>query len=380
MKVQYYLNNKLLQGFDNLEALDHLSDELGIRCKVYPADDLVVLNYDQINSPKTNPVVMECRGLILCLSTFEVVSRSFDRFFNLGEAPDTYADFSFDRAVVFEKADGSLIKVYWWNGEWHISTRGTAFAETENYTGRTFKELVLEAFDVDEEGFQTGCSRLNKKTTFIFELTSPDNRVVTPYTKPEMVLLGVRANTGTEMSTNGIINYHETFLSDLNCRLAYSFSFSSEDDMKEAVASLSNLQEGYVCYDPVSGKRVKIKSPAYLAVHRLRGENVPTPKRIMQLVLTKEEEEYLLYFPEERERFEPYTKALAELEHTIQEVWEGVADVEDQKEFALAVKEFDFSSCLFSAKSSGKPPVHMFHKGKDSYKLKVLTRFIEESY
>ena len=318
MKVQYYLNNKLQQGFDNLEALDHLSDELGIRCKVYAEEDLVVLNYDQINSPKTNPVVMECRGLILCLSTFEVVSRSFDRFFNLGEAPDTYTDFSFDRAVVYEKVDGSLIKVYWWNGEWHISTRGTAFAETENYTGRTFKELVLEAFGVDEKGFQAGCSRLNKKTTFIFELISPENRVVTPYAKPEMVLLGVRAINGKEATVESLIRFSNRNVIGLNCRLAESFSFSSEDDMKEAVESLTNLQEGYVCYDHVSGKRVKIKSPAYLAVHRLRGENVPTPKRIMQLVLTKEEDEYLLYFPEERERFEPYTKALAELEQTIQ--------------------------------------------------------------
>jgi hypothetical protein len=45
------------------------------------------LNYDQIESAKAHPVVMECRGLILSYPHGEVVARSFDRFFNYGEVP-----------------------------------------------------------------------------------------------------------------------------------------------------------------------------------------------------------------------------------------------------------------------------------------------------
>lgn len=378
MHTQQYLQDKLLSGYGSEEALDHLSDELGIRCKVYHEEGLVVLNYDQINSPKTDKIVMECRGLILSLDTFEVVSRSFDRFFNWGEAPDTCKDFNFDTATIYEKADGSLIKVYYWNDEWRISTRGTAFAETENYSGRTFKDLVLEAFGVTEEGFQDSCSGLFTNTTYIFELTHPDNRVVTPYAKPGMVLLGARNNyTGEEFSYIRL-SLCPIWVENLSFRVAKTFSFSSSEDMKEAAATLPNLQEGYVCHDPVSGKRVKVKSPAYLAVHRLRGDNVPSPKRIMQLVLTKEEEEYLLYFPEERKRFSPYVVALSELEEEISSTWKTVSSVTDQKEFALAVKDYKYSACLFSAKSSGKPPVQVFHNSKDSYKLKTLTSFIVE--
>ena len=63
-------------------GIESLKSEFGINVKEY--DDLFVLNYDQIESPKTHPIVQECRSLILD-KQFNVVSRSFDRFFNFGE-------------------------------------------------------------------------------------------------------------------------------------------------------------------------------------------------------------------------------------------------------------------------------------------------------
>ena len=60
-----------------------LTDVYGIKVKDYPEQKLVVLNYDQINSPKMEPIVQECRGLILDYA-LNVVCRPFDRFFNYG--------------------------------------------------------------------------------------------------------------------------------------------------------------------------------------------------------------------------------------------------------------------------------------------------------
>ena len=122
LEVQKYLQTK---------TLENLTEELGIRCKVYEEENIVLLDYDQIESPKTHPIVRECRSLILALSDFSIVSRKFDRFFNHGEALEYYSDFSFENAVAFEKADGSLIGVYYnpFTNRWDISTRGMAKAE-----------------------------------------------------------------------------------------------------------------------------------------------------------------------------------------------------------------------------------------------------------
>jgi hypothetical protein len=63
-------------------GIGKLVSEFGIKVKEYD-EGLLVLNYDLIESPKSHPIVMECRSLILD-KQFNVVSRSFDRFFNLG--------------------------------------------------------------------------------------------------------------------------------------------------------------------------------------------------------------------------------------------------------------------------------------------------------
>ena len=90
-------------------ALERLTTEYGIRVKAYPEQDTYVLNYDQIESPKFAPVVKECRSLVIN-SKCEVISRSFDRFFNHGEG-ECIVDFN--QAWAMEKVDGSLIGLYY---------------------------------------------------------------------------------------------------------------------------------------------------------------------------------------------------------------------------------------------------------------------------
>lgn len=81
MKIQDWLRN----NGGNLELLE---EQLGIKSNCHE-DGRVILNYDQINSPKNNDLVRECRGLVLDKNNnWELVARSFSRFFNLGEIVD----------------------------------------------------------------------------------------------------------------------------------------------------------------------------------------------------------------------------------------------------------------------------------------------------
>jgi dephospho-CoA kinase len=58
------------------------------------------------------------------------------------------------------------------------------------------------------------------------------------------------------------------------------------DALVEVADRLENLEEGFVVWDPKSGKRVKIKSKTYLIAHKLRGnDTVPTKKNLFMLVL-----------------------------------------------------------------------------------------------
>lgn len=356
------------------EGISKLSEDYGIKVKEYPEDNLYVFNYCQIESPKTNDIVMECRGLIL-RDNFEIVCRPFDRFFNLGEALNITEKFSVSSSIVYEKLDGSLCKVYHSGESWQVATRGTAYAESENYTGEIFQDLMLNAFGFQNlEEFSNALDLLliPRDWTLIFEYTSPKNRIVTPYTEDKMYLLGIRDNfSGRDLFSTVEPIYH-ALKNSLNVSLPKTFEFSNPEDMKEFVNSLDGLQEGVVAFDLKNNLRVKVKADQYVAVHRLRGDSVPTPKRILGLVVTNETEEYLAYFPEERERFIPYMESFEKLQSRIQEIHNLSKAIEDQKEFALFVKDYMFSSVLFQARKNSEDPIHVLNTQDVSRKIKLM--------
>lgn len=281
----------------------------------------------------------------------------------------------FSEAEVHEKIDGSLIKVYNYDSTWHISTRGTAFAESEcNGFGVTFKELVMRSMPdfwigSQDEAFQRECNFwLDADWTYIFEFTSTENRVVTRYEGYNLTYLAARHNQTGEYGDE----YEEHAAVDaFECAVAKRYKFDTIEHCLEVVKELPDMQEGYVVY--VGGKPVcKIKSPAYVAAHHIRSEGL-NPKRIMQLVLMNEVDEYLAYFEEDRKFFTPYVDALANGVALMEEVYDRFEGIEDQKEFALNVSKFNFSAVLFKARSSGKSVVEVFHAQTEQSKMRLLS-------
>jgi len=347
----------------------------GIIVKEYPEEGLYVLNYDQINSPRTDPIVIECRGLILD-KEYNVISRSFCRFFNLGEAPDTQAHLDWNKAVVFDKMDGSLIKLYHWNGEWRFATRGTAFAESDCMGfGITFNELCLKASNAEDmDELQRYClnAELDPEVTYILELTCRENRVVTVYEGTKLHFLAARNNkTGEFVSVDRFKTHYLMGWEDVK-----QFSFSDPVSCVKAAESLPNLQEGYVVYQdgiPVC----KVKSPAYVAVHHLRGNGTPNINRVMELVCVGEQDEYLTYFPEDEEYFAPVVAAKAELLEKMDIAYVAIKGIEEQKEFALHVKDLSFSWVLFTARKMNKLPSEVFSDAPLNRRVSTLETYVK---
>lgn len=351
-------------------GIQKLNEELSIMVKLYD-EGLYVLNYDQINSPKAHPIVMECRGLIIDHS-FNIVSRSLDRFFNLGEQPDTQVHLDWTKAECAEKIDGSLIKIYNWKGTWYCSTRGTAFAESNCNFGDSFKSLIFKALDCDDEiEFQHLCNLwLDSDWTYILELTCRENRVVKSYDGYTLHYLASRHNHTGEFGDD----YEKQAAIMIGAREINTFKFSSVDDCINTAKHLPDLEEGYVVYQ--DGRPLcKVKSPAYVAVHHIRGEGL-SPKRIMQLVLINEQDEYLNYFPEDEKFFTPYVKALQQLLNDVVVVYKQFEGITEQKEFALKVKDYPFSGVLFQARQKKKDIIETFHEQSEPFKMKVLETFV----
>lgn len=361
LEVQKYLENKVKSGLTELEAFACLNTELGIKVKHYEKENITLLDYDQIESPKMHPIVIECRSLILFTDDFQLVSIKFPRFFNYGEAPEYYKDFDWENAVVMEKADGSLVGVYCLNGNWHISTRGMAFAEGSNQLGDgTFQQDVIEAFGLNtyDEFNNRFHAAYDESCTYVFEYCSPKNRIVTKYEKPVMVLTCVTSRDDiSDILYMWELPYVVELMkeSGLNVRLPVIYDLDEPDKLIAKANSLDGLQEGFVVWDQKTNKRCKIKSQTYITAHTLRGnDTVPTRKNLLKLVLTGDVDEFVAYFPEWKETIDSVQSEVDSFKDTLYSTYLEFKGLESQKYFAIAIKDVKGSSLLFSARKQGR--------------------------
>jgi hypothetical protein len=369
LKVQEFLIN------NNIDILS--DDPYNISIKEYD-DGIMSVNYSQINSPKHNDIVKECRGLIL-KNTFpySVVARSFDRFFNLGEDPHSkewYDKIKNDHVVCFKKHDGSLINLYYFNNKWNCATRKMCFAEGKTAAGfRTFSDIFFGIFNVE----QLDNIDLNNfdvtEHTFIFELVSPETRVVTPYPKDDIYLLSVRNNkTGKEVDFEALQMI--SYCIDVN--ICEFFDFNNIESIEKAIKSLDAMEEGFVLCDYSDMSRIKMKNSSYLAIAHLRDNGVISAKRIAHLVYENDYEEYLSYFPEDRYLFIPYINAYNELINSIKYIYDKYKNIENQKEFALNINKYPFKGILFTIRANGISIQNAIDKLTLNSKLKLIEYFL----
>ena len=115
--------------------------------KIQRDDQYVLFKYNQIESDFSNPIVKEARGIIFKEGFCNYsVCYAFNKFFNYGET--NAATINWNSATVTEKIDGSLIKLWYDNKQWHISTNGMIDAYKAYYSNienANFGNLFEEA-------------------------------------------------------------------------------------------------------------------------------------------------------------------------------------------------------------------------------------------
>ena len=338
-----------VQEFLHANGLEELKHELGIVVTEHPDEPLVILNYHQVESPRSNPIARQCRGLVLERNTWATVARSFDRFFNWGEFLDEAKAFNWHAFVCQEKLDGSLILLFHYNGKWWTNTRGSFGGDKVGFFGRTWRELCLSCSpDFDS---------MDKDCTYVCELTGPHNKVVRRYFEVGLRLLSVF------IRTDDSIHYelpHSLFY-EMHCRLSglpapEVHSFTSLSEIEQFLLSKEKddpSYEGVVIRD-VENRRWKIKSKSYLGLHRMSNGNAFNPKYLLPFVLTGERDELLAYFPEAEAAYDSVANKVNDEREALSDLWTRSKNIEGQKEFALAVvSNTRFSGILFKLRKAG---------------------------
>lgn len=275
---------------------------------------LIMFKYSQIDSDFHLNIVRECRGLILDGETLEPITIPFFKFGNYGES--YCPEINWKKCWVAQKLDGSLLKLSKHDGEVLWSTNGTidAFkaplAEQLGCTAKSFGELAVQGLSY------TGLSRdqledmLEEDKTYMFELTSPFNKVVVTWHDTKLNFLGVRDNK----------SFQETYFTEHEFAKIFTvpkvFPLSSIDECVKAAQELGVDEEGFVVCDDTFN-RVKVKSPTYVSLHHMRNNGVLSYARGIEIVRGNELGEVLTYFPEFKPHLEEiktrYDKKVAEV-------------------------------------------------------------------
>jgi hypothetical protein len=217
-----------------------------------------------------------------------------------------------DGIVAEEFVEGTMINVFWdpsigLSGGWEIATRNTPGATSSFFKGvskKTFRDMFLEAAEQAHLLF----NMLNPMYCYSFVVQHPDNRIVVPFKKPKLYLVGIYSIE--EINNNIVVKsfdprelVKESFeANNVSVEFPEVYKFTSYSELIEKYASMNTSYNivGVVLHNRITGERTKIRNPVYEQVRNLRGNQ---PKLQYQYLCLRREgrvSEFLKFYPENK--------------------------------------------------------------------------------
>ena len=224
-----------------------------------------------------------------------------------------------DGIVAEEFVEGTMINVFWddsigLTGGWEIATRNTVGATSSFYKGaraKTFRDMFLEAAKEANLKFDN----LIKTICYSFVLQHPENRIVVPFKKPQLYLVGTYRITNEENSVYVDVFDHQKANENLpftvvgaDIKLPETYTFDTYAELIEKYGSMNTSYDivGVVLYNKLTGERTKIRNPVYEQVRNLRGNQ---PKLQYQYLCLRREGkvgDFLKFYPENKKDFSSF--------------------------------------------------------------------------
>jgi hypothetical protein len=216
-----------------------------------------------------------------------------------------------------EFVEGTMINVFFdpcvgVTGSWEISTRNTVGATSSFYksTGsKTFRQMFMEAADECRLNINT----LETDLCYSFVLQHPENRIVVPFSKAQLYLVGVYkiSNSSNTVDVDCLDSHeYESFFSELGTTVKFPqiYQFNKYADLIEKYGSMNTSYDivGVVIHNKETGERTKIRNPVYEQVRNLRGNQ---PKLQYQYLCLRKEgkvKDFLKFYPENKSEFSTF--------------------------------------------------------------------------
>ena len=215
-----------------------------------------------------------------------------------------------------EFVEGTMINVFFDSsvgvtGSWEIATRNTVGATSSFFKSpgsKTFRQMFMEA----AAECKLDINQLDTELCYSFVLQHPENRIVVPFSKAQLYLVGVykidRNNNSVDyFHAQGFKNF---FNESLGTTVSFPeiYEFNKYSDLIEKYGSMNTSYDivGVVIYNKETGERTKIRNPVYEQVRNLRGNQ---PKLQYQYLCLRKEgkvKDFLNFYPENKREFSTF--------------------------------------------------------------------------
>lgn len=260
-----------------------------------------------------------------------------------------YLDFvenvDFSSITLEEFVEGTMINLFYYNGEWNCATRGNIGAKCKFFKDypKTYRILFLEAMEDCNLEFEM----LNKEYCYTFILQHPENRIVVPFSEKKLILLSVYKCV--EWTVEKLCVEWELQGFDPNVKIDKIKKIeNTNNSYSELFENYTSLNEDYKKMGIVirdGNKRTKIWNPNYLKVKCLRGNNPKIQFQYYNLLKDKKLIEFIFYYPEYKETFDNYK---LELFQWTEQLWSNYKRCYIYKQKPLGEFPKQFRSCMYT--------------------------------
>ena len=308
--------------------------------------NLYLFKYNQYASDMNLKICQEARGIILEIvdDNVKILCHSFDKFFNYGESQgqEVLSHFDWEDYSFQEKRDGSLMRLWYYQDKWHISTSGTIDAfkaemQIPSNPYNSFGDMFLQTF-LNIPGVGTELDNLDKDYTYSFEMTSPDNKIVVDYPTTELTLIGIRDN----IKNIELDPYLNNPFQNIQC--AKIFQYTSLDEALNEINKMKNF-EGLVLCDG-HYNRVKVKTTEYVELARLADET-GSDRGLLKMILEDRVDDIQNMLPHLQSRIDKIRNFIRSEIEAIFTLYQQIDWDKDRKEIALQLRGNPYQGFVF---------------------------------
>lgn len=286
---------KFIQENRDFNIFELLKTKFGLQ--LIEEEDLVIVRYNKKYSKMDEPLVRECRSIVMD-KEYNIVCFSPPKSLEINEFKGMIKNWK--REVMVQPfLDGTMINCFYYNNKWYTSTRSSVDGKTNYYSKLSFNTLFKQALIYNRIEMED----MDKRLCYTFILNHPDNRIVVANNYPIITLVYIYRIRGQGKIIDSIpigdFKYEFKLVNILR-------NFTSYEDIENYIKEL----EFYKKEDIIQGfffryknYHSKIRHPMYNEIKLLRGNKPDLLHSYLNIEKKRKIKKFLQYYPEYNSQF-----------------------------------------------------------------------------